>query len=117
MQTYPKDMSNSFGSQRLPNTPTIVTVSFGFFTWYDLVHKWIHKAAKVAKSHKQKHQESLQEYLQFADYVASGIYTDRWADQLILTRGVALFGLQYAKEVVTTPGTTPAETCSPTGLD
>jgi len=32
------------------------------------------------------------EYLQFADWVASGIYTGRWADQLILMRGVALFG-------------------------
>ncbi|CAE7882074.1 ERDJ2B, partial [Symbiodinium sp. KB8] len=31
-------------------------------------------------------------YLQFADYFASGIYTHRWADQLILLRGAALFG-------------------------
>eukprot|EP00928_Gymnodinium_smaydae_P048033 TRINITY_DN32083_c0_g1_i1.p1 TRINITY_DN32083_c0_g1~~TRINITY_DN32083_c0_g1_i1.p1 ORF type:complete len:481 (+),score=93.72 TRINITY_DN32083_c0_g1_i1:40-1443(+) len=31
-------------------------------------------------------------YLDFADFAASGIYTDRWADQLILVRGLALFG-------------------------
>merc|ERR1712194_45064 len=32
------------------------------------------------------------EYLQFADYAASGIYANRWADQLFLMRGLALFG-------------------------
>jgi len=31
-------------------------------------------------------------YLTFADWAASGIYANRWADQLILVRGVALFG-------------------------
>ncbi|CAE7597759.1 SEC63, partial [Symbiodinium natans] len=31
-------------------------------------------------------------YLHFADHFASGIYSHRWADQLILLRGAALFG-------------------------
>lgn len=31
-------------------------------------------------------------YLGFADFAAPGIYRDRWADQLLLMRGLALFG-------------------------
>eukprot|EP00927_Polykrikos_kofoidii_P067584 TRINITY_DN63030_c0_g1_i1.p1 TRINITY_DN63030_c0_g1~~TRINITY_DN63030_c0_g1_i1.p1 ORF type:complete len:565 (+),score=77.48 TRINITY_DN63030_c0_g1_i1:180-1874(+) len=31
-------------------------------------------------------------YLEWADFAASGIYTDRWADQLFLVRGLAMFG-------------------------
>lgn len=31
-------------------------------------------------------------YLRWADFAASGIYSDRWADQLFLVRGLALFG-------------------------
>jgi len=35
---------------------------------------------------------SSERYLLFADFAGSGIYSDRWADQLFLLRGLALFG-------------------------
>lgn len=35
---------------------------------------------------------SSEKYLDFADFAAGGIYRNRWADQLLMLRGLALFG-------------------------
>jgi len=43
---------------------------------------------------------SSDDYLHFADYAASGIYANRWADQLLLVRGLALFGPRAIRDEV-----------------
>lgn len=44
-------------------------------------------------------------YLRFADFAASGIYSDRWADQLFLVRGLALFGPRSGMPAIPWQGT------------
>ena len=43
---------------------------------------------------------SSKEYLDFADHMASGIYMNRWADQIILLRGASLYGPRAEKPVL-----------------
>jgi len=46
-------------------------------------------------------------YLRFADFASSGIYGDRWADQLLLVRGLALFGPRSGAPAVALGGLVP----------
>lgn len=54
---------------------------------------------------------SSERYLRFADHAASGIYSERWADQLFLMRGLALFGPRSGEPVQPARGSPAPSLC------